>query len=279
MADARREKFLADKAARLAAGEVTPAEKRYLEKEKEGLNAHLVEKMKEVDKNGNGNGHSLVSAYGIEPDRSSGEKSAGSATGNSSGTRKSKSSSGNDTDAFRSTAKSLGDGGKSTSSYDPTRSGNARNNARSTSNDRQTSGKTPTDFALGLAKRALAYVGFDVSGDADALTETEINSLMPTHIQFVQQVGMAFDYGLTHANAYHSESDIWVFDENEAKTVAHWWLKRSKKVRWMAQVSRQVPHMSSVGETTAVAKIVGERMAASFIFMHANGGFKPWINS
>jgi hypothetical protein len=37
--------------------------------------------------------------------------------------------------------------------------------------------------------------------------------------------------------------------------------------------------MSSVGETTAVAKIVGERMAASFIFMHANGGFKPWINS
>lgn len=154
------------------------------------------------------------------------------------------------------------------------------------SRESQTGGQTPRKaptvqdieaFVLGKLKRALAYAGFDVKGDARSLTESEQKELEPDVARFIQRVGMALDYTITHTNAAHNESDIWTFEDEEAASLAKIYLKRARYVGWMATVARQAKHLEDLGEAQDVASIVGKRIGATMLFYHDSGGFKPWL--
>lgn len=127
-------------------------------------------------------------------------------------------------------------------------------------------------------KRTLLYLGFDLSGDADALDEEDVVKYFPIVVSFVHRAGMGLDYGLTHLNRAKQDCDVWVFQESEAEIIARWYLKRARKVGWMAKVARQLDRVEAVGESKDVAWIFGKRLAASGLFLQSNGGVKPWIN-
>lgn len=127
------------------------------------------------------------------------------------------------------------------------------------------------------AKRALTYAGFDLAGDANALSDEEVEFYIPQVAQFFQRVGIAIDYAVTHTNRAHSESDIWLFEDSEAETLARIYLKRARRIGWMAQVARQVHHIEDVGEAKDVATILGKRLVATGLFYGSNGGLGLWL--
>lgn len=134
------------------------------------------------------------------------------------------------------------------------------------------------DFVREKVKRAMVYAGFDLQGDADTLTAEDEQKFLPVVVGFIHHVGIGLDYGLTHLNRDKVESDIWTFSDEEAEAVARWYLRRARKVGWMAQAARQMGHLGTVGETKDVAWIVGKRLATSGLFIQQNGGLHPWIN-
>lgn len=123
----------------------------------------------------------------------------------------------------------------------------------------------------------LTYAGFDLKGDARALTEQEVEKYRPQVASFMQKIGIGIDYAITHSNKAHAESDIWVLTDEEAGTLADYYLKRARKIGWMAEAARQVEHIQSVGETGHVAKIIGERLIATGMFYPSNGGVEFWL--
>lgn len=129
------------------------------------------------------------------------------------------------------------------------------------------------------ARTVLAYAGFDVRSDARALTDKEITELTPKVAKFFQRVGTAIDYGITHTNADKDESYIWQFEDKEAEQLSVIYLKRAKKIGWMAEVARQVQHVEDVGDAKDIALIVGKRVVATGMFYNNSGGFKPWLKS
>lgn len=100
---------------------------------------------------------------------------------------------------------------------------------------------------------------------------------MPQVTVFFQRVGIALDYAITHSNKGHAESDIWLLEDEEAETLARVYLKRAKKIGWMAEVARQVHHLEDVGDGVKVARIVGKRVAATGLFYASNGGVGLWL--
>lgn len=119
--------------------------------------------------------------------------------------------------------------------------------------------------------------GFDVSGGGDVLTDTEVETYQPIVAQFFLRVGVAVDYGITHLNREHAESDIWMLSEEEGVTLARFYLHRARAVGWMARVARQIEHAHDLGDGLAVAQIVGKRIVASPLFIASHGGIAPWL--
>lgn len=126
-------------------------------------------------------------------------------------------------------------------------------------------------------KRLLTYAGFDLTGDARALTEAESERYLPQVTVFFQRVGIALDYAVTHSNKAHAESDIWLLEDEEAETLARVYIKRARKIGWMAEVARQVQHLEDVGDGFKVARIVGKRVAATGLFYASNEGVSLWL--
>lgn len=135
-----------------------------------------------------------------------------------------------------------------------------------------------TEAAEEWMRRVLAYAGFDVRGDARSLTSDEVDKLQPNVAVFMQRIGMVLDWVLTHANRAQEESDIWMLSDEEANTLAHIYLKRARKIGWMAEVARQVHHIEDLGDAKRFAEIVGKRAAASGVFVVSNGGLHPWMS-
>lgn len=123
----------------------------------------------------------------------------------------------------------------------------------------------------------MTYAGFDLTGDARALTEAESERYLPQVTVFFQRVGIALDYALTHSNKAHAESDIWILEDDEAATLARVYIKRAKKIGWMAEVARQVQHLEDVGDAARVARILGKRVGATGLFYASNGGISLWL--
>ena len=123
----------------------------------------------------------------------------------------------------------------------------------------------------------LVYAGFDLEGDARALSEQEAEKLLPQVTLFMQRVGIAIDYAITHSNKAHAESDIWLLEDEEAETLARIYLKRARKIGWMAEVARQAHHLEDIGDAGRVARIVGKRLAATPLFYASNGGVGLWL--
>lgn len=96
---------------------------------------------------------------------------------------------------------------------------------------------------------------------------------------FFKRLGLVFDWCITHSNKEKSESDIWMFDDAEAETLAIIYLKRASKIGWMAQVARQVEHVENLGDGKDLAEIVGKRLWATGMFYPANGGISLWLKS
>lgn len=94
---------------------------------------------------------------------------------------------------------------------------------------------------------------------------------------FFQRVGIALDWGVTHSNKAKAESEIWVFEDEEADKLADIYLKRARKIGWMAEVARQVQHLEDVGDASDVAAILGKRIIATGMFYPSNGGFGVWL--
>ncbi len=126
-------------------------------------------------------------------------------------------------------------------------------------------------------KRLLTYAGFDLTGDARALTEAESERYLPQVTVFFQRLGIALDYAVTHSNKAHAESDSWMMEEEEAAVLARVYIKRAKKIGWMAEVARQVQHLEDVGDAARVARILGKRGAATALFYASNGGVSLWL--
>lgn len=129
----------------------------------------------------------------------------------------------------------------------------------------------------GFIRRTLAYAGFDVSGDAEALTEYEEKKYLPKVREFFQTVGTAIDLCVTHTNKLHMESDIWQFEEKELDALARIYLKRARRIGWMAQAARQMEHIADLGDGKDLAMIIGKRIVATPAFYISNGGFSPWL--
>ena len=123
----------------------------------------------------------------------------------------------------------------------------------------------------------MLYAGFDLEGDADTLSDEEVEHYQPQAAAFLQRASVGLDYFVTHANAHHQESDIWFLEDAEADSLASIYLKRARRVGWMAQAARQVEHLETVGEAGTVARIFGKRLMATAMFIPANGGFKLWL--
>lgn len=134
-----------------------------------------------------------------------------------------------------------------------------------------------TEAAEEWMRRVLAYAGFDVRGDARALTSEEVERLQPNVAVFMQRIGMVMDWVLTHSNRAQEESDIWMLSDEEASSLAHIYLKRARKIGWMAEVARQVHHIEDLGDAKRIAEIVGKRVVASGVFIGTNGGIHPWM--
>lgn len=170
---------------------------------------------------------------------------------------------------------------KGNSGYSPNGGRVQRNNSSGSQAGRQNAGQAAL---LGykpkfeqLFRRILTYAGFDLKGDARALTEQEQANLMPHVVTFMRRVGMAMDWSITHTNKNHNESDIWMFEDSEAEVLATIYLKRARKIGWMAEVARQVQHLEDVGDAGEAAAILGKRIVATGLFYPANGGFTPWL--
>lgn len=156
--------------------------------------------------------------------------------------------------------------------------------ARPSGQDSRASGQEVSSPVDGLwesikdkVRESLSLVGFNVNGDAEALTEDEALALMPKVSLAIQFAGGGVDLFFTHMNANHEECDIWTFEDQEATDLAVMWLKRAKRVRWMAQASRQVASIKDVQDLKRVGEIMGKRIAASVVFIPSNGGLKPWL--
>lgn len=135
------------------------------------------------------------------------------------------------------------------------------------------------EWFQGTSKRVLAYAGFDIQSDARALTDREVEEYLPKVSTFIKRVGIAIDWSITHTNKEKAESYIWVFEDEEADQLATIYLKRAKKIGWMAEVARQVEHIEDLGDGGTVAKILGRRVVATGVFYNSTGGFHPWIRS
>lgn len=179
---------------------------------------------------------------------------------------------------------SLGTGAAKQRSQRETSGTTARGSYASRQDDRQVAG-TPTELETwwqwfqSTSKRVLAYAGFDIKSDARALSEEEVYEYTPKVATFIKRLGIAIDWSVTHTNKEHAESYIWVFEDEEADQLAVIYLKRAKKIGWMAEVARQVEHIEDLGDGKTVAMIVGKRVVATGVFYNSTGGFHPWIRS
>lgn len=198
-------------------------------------------------------------------------------------------SAGNDAYTPGQNRESLGKGGAELGSVEPTRGRAKRVGGSGTQTGRQTSGSSlqlvhpvqakSEEFVLKYIKKALAYAGFDVRSDARSLSAEEIERYRPDVCRFIQRVGISLDWALTHSNRNHEECEIWVFEDDEATTLANIWLKRAKTIGWMAEVSRQVHHVEDLGDAKDIAAILGKRIAATPIFIGNNGGVEFWLQN
>lgn len=175
----------------------------------------------------------------------------------------------------------LGDKRKGDGGYKPSRGRTPRDAGSIAQANRQNARQAPLlearEQVLKAARRALTYAGFDLKGDARSLTESEVERYRPQVATFIKRVGMALDWGVTHSNKNHAESDIWMFEDEEADILAEIYLKRARKIGWMAEVARQVQHLEDIGDAGRVAKIFGKRFAATAMFIPSNGGFELWL--
>lgn len=213
--------------------------------------------------------------------QSGGSASDGAIRGNKAGTssasrgnRNHPGSSGNDEDA-------RGLDRKADSGYSPNGGRVSRNSGRGAQAGGQDARKASLlsyqEKAIHSLKRALTYAGFDLQGDARGLTDKEQEELRPQVAMFFQRVGIALDWGVTHSNKAKAESEIWVFEDEEADKLADIYLKRARKIGWMAEVARQVQHLEDVGDASDVAAILGKRIIATGMFYPSNGGFGVWL--
>lgn len=135
--------------------------------------------------------------------------------------------------------------------------------------------------SVDIFKRALTYAGFDLKGDADALTDAEVERFRPQIEKLISSVGMGIDWALTHANKNHVESSIWEFTDDELAKLADMYLRRAKMVGWMAEVARQAEHLneaSAIGvDAKDLGRIIGLRVVESGMFIPDHGGWEPWI--
>lgn len=175
----------------------------------------------------------------------------------------------------------LGVDRKGDGSFSPTRGRVPRDGGGVTQANRQNAGQAPLlkakDQAIATIKRALIYAGFDLKGDAKALKPDEIEKYKPKVAEFFKRLGIALDWSITHSNKAHAESEIWVFDDEEAEKLADIYLKRAKKIGWMAEVARQVEHIENIGDGADVAAILGKRLVATGMFYPSNGGIELWL--
>lgn len=189
---------------------------------------------------------------------------------------------GNANPAPRSYQRPLGAGGEEHERGSEDAAGNPAQFSPRGETDRQvTRSKASVNYQDALTKklkRALAYAGFDVTGDARALSESEQKDLLPHVTNFMQHVGIAIDWAITHSNKDHVECEIWSFEEDEAEILAKIYLKRARKIGWMAQVARQAQHIENLGDGKDVAQVLGKRLVATGIFYRANGGIELWLN-